>query len=59
MDSFDILKYKWDCGIYSLKDMLNFVENGHISEEIFNNITRYNYKGVKYLIFQKQSLYGY
>lgn len=41
------LKYFWEYGVYSLKDMFNLVKEGKISEEEFHEITRYNYQGIK------------
>lgn len=45
----NIIKYKWDYGVYSLADMMKKVKKGQITEEDFFNITRYHIDGIKKL----------
>ena len=52
MEEKNLIKYKWDTGVYDLKRMVRLVLNNKISEKQFFNITRYNFKSVK----EKQSL---
>lgn len=47
MESYTIIKYKWECGAYELKDMIEFVENGILSKQQFFEITRHDYDGTK------------
>ena len=47
MDNYIIIEYKWEHGIYDLKDMINLVQNKILSKQQFFEITRYNYDGVK------------
>lgn len=46
MDSKDLILYKWEQGIYELKDMIRLVQQKIISKEEFFEITRYNFDGV-------------
>lgn len=46
-ESFNLIKYKFEMGVYSLEQMIKFVENSQITEEEFKFITSYNYKGIK------------
>ena len=42
-----IVKYKWENGIYNLKDMVNLVLKNVITKEQFFSITRYNFYSAK------------
>ena len=46
-ESFELICYKYMAGVYSLKEMVEFVEKGWITTEQFHLITSYSYKGVK------------
>ena len=46
-ESLDLVKFKWDAGVYDLSDMCILVDNHIITEEDFHTITRYNYYAVK------------
>jgi hypothetical protein len=46
MESFEMIKYKWENGIYDLTHMINLVIFEEISKEQFFEITRFNYDGV-------------
>ena len=41
-----LIQHKWIHGIYSLKDMIDFVKNGTLTKREFFEITRYNYDGI-------------
>jgi hypothetical protein len=47
IDSFSLMKYKYEEGVYSLEDMCDFLEKGYLNEIEFHLITGYQYKGVK------------
>ena len=53
MDTYVIIQYKWQHGIYELKDMIQFVENKILSKQQFFEITRFNYDGVKNSYFNE------
>ena len=46
-ESYHLIKYKYNKGVYSLKEMCKFVDNNFINEEEFHSITSYNYKALK------------
>ena len=46
-ESFDFIRYKYEIGLYSLKQMVEFVEKQIITPEQFHKITSFNYRGVK------------
>lgn len=46
-EDYYIIKYKYEMGVYSLKEMCNFVELNWITEDNFHSITSYNYKAIK------------
>lgn len=46
-ESYHLIKFKYNKGVYSLEEMCKFVENNLITEEDFHSITGYNYKGIK------------
>lgn len=47
MESYDLIKYKFEMGVYSLEQMCEFVEQNLITEKDFHYITSYNYQGIK------------
>lgn len=47
MESINVIKYKWQNGVYDLKDMIILVKNNMLNEQQFFNITRYKYQSVK------------
>ena len=54
MDTYMIIQYKWQHGVYELEDMIQFIENKILSKQQFFEITRYNYDGVKSIRFNKK-----
>ena len=48
-ESYDIIKYKYDAGVYTLKEIYSFVSTKSITEKEFHIITSYNYQGLKEL----------
>ena len=46
MESKDTIQYKWQSGVYDLKNMVQLVKNGIINKDQFFYITRYNFNGV-------------
>lgn len=44
--SLGLIEYLWNSGSYTLKDMINLVNNGAITEQEFHIITTFDYKGV-------------
>lgn len=46
MEDIILIEYKWNHGIYELKDMIELVKNQKITKQEFFDITRYNYDGV-------------
>lgn len=46
-ESYDLIKYKFEMGVYSLEKMLELVEKEQISEKDFKWITSYSYQGIK------------
>lgn len=46
-ESYCIIKYKYDMGVYTLKQIMDFVEKGLLSENDFHIITSYDYQGIK------------
>ena len=47
MENYNLIKYKFEMGVYSLEQMCEFVEQNLITEEDFHYITSYNYQGIK------------
>lgn len=47
MESINVIKYKWQNGVYDLKDMIILVKKNMLNEQQFFNITRYKYQSVK------------
>lgn len=46
-ETYHLIKYKFNKGVYSLEQMCEFVEDGLITEEEFHFITDYNYQAIK------------
>lgn len=46
-ESYNLIKYKYERGAYTLEKMIKFVEEGKITEKEFHQITSYNYQGIK------------
>lgn len=46
-ESFALIKNKFESGIYSLKDMFDFVSKGWLTKRQFQWITSYNYDGLQ------------
>lgn len=42
-----LIQYKWQMGIYEIKDMVQLVKDGIINEQDFFSITRRSYDGVQ------------
>lgn len=47
MMSYDLIKYYYEMGVYSLIDVANCVVLGEITEEEFHFITGYNFQAIK------------
>lgn len=45
--SYDLIKYFYEMGVYSVQEMIKYVEDKTITEEEFHIITGYNYQGIK------------
>lgn len=43
MESRTLIEFKWENGVYDLKDLLKLVENKEINEKEFFEITRIDY----------------
>lgn len=43
----NLIKYKWQHGIYKIEEMLQFVKTNQITIEEFEDITSLSYKGIK------------
>lgn len=46
-ESCTLIKFKFENGVYSLKDVVRFVDKKWINEEQFHWITSYSYKELK------------
>lgn len=46
MEDIILIEYKWNSGVYQLKDMIKLVEDQRLTKQEFFDITRYNYDGV-------------
>ena len=42
-DKNNLIRYKWETGVYGLKEMNQLVEQNVITKEQFFDITRYHY----------------
>ena len=47
MEPIDVIQWKYDRGIYSLRQVLDMVSALKITKEQFHSITSYNYDGLK------------
>ncbi len=46
MESYTLIKYKWEMGVYDLKKMKEFVQKNILTKQQFFQITRYVYDKV-------------
>lgn len=46
-ESVALIQHKFENGVYSLRQMVEFVEKKWITKDDFHWITSYNYEGVK------------
>lgn len=46
-ESYNLIKYKFDMGVYSLEKMIELVKESQIDEKDFKWITSYNYNEIK------------
>lgn len=46
-ESYGLIRHKYEAGVYSLKQMIEFTEKKVITEEEFHWITGYSYRGLK------------
>lgn len=46
VDKNNLIRYKWESGVYELKKMIELVKEGKITQQQFFDITRCNYRGV-------------
>ena len=46
-ESYNLIKFKYEHCVYTLFDLIEFVEKGYITEEEFHFITSFSYQGVK------------
>lgn len=47
METYNTIRYKYDMGAYSLKEIIEFVDKNKISKEEFKYITNYHYDQIK------------
>lgn len=47
MDNLELIRFKYEAGVYDLNMMCQLVEDHNITKEEFHDITTYNYEGVK------------
>lgn len=52
-----LIEYKWEHGVYNLKDMVNLVLKNVITKEQFFSITRYNFQSAKESELKNQKNY--
>ena len=52
--TYTLIQYKYEHGVYTIKDMIDFVDKGIITEEEFHSITRLYYDGVKFNLEKKE-----
>lgn len=45
--SYYLIKHMFECGVYSAKDLLTYVDMGNITKDEYHFITGYNYDGYK------------
>lgn len=53
MNNYNLIKYKWEHGVYKIKDMIQLVNNGTLSKQQFFEITRYDYYGIRKIEISK------
>lgn len=46
-ESYNLIKYKFEMGVYPIDKMIELVKDNQIIEDEFKFITSYNYKGIK------------
>ena len=46
-ESYNLIRYKYEIGVYSLQKMVELVELGWITKEQFHQVTSYSYEGIK------------
>ena len=56
IDKNSLIKYKWEQGVYGIKDMVSLVEIGTITSENFKEITRKDYKAIREKIKKQEIL---
>lgn len=47
MESYIVINYKWQTGVYDLKKMIQLVKNNNLTKEDFFEITRKHYDKIK------------
>ena len=47
MDNYNVIKYKWQHGVYKITDVMKFVDRNVLNRKQFFEITGYNYDGLK------------
>lgn len=45
-ENLNIIKYKYDYGVYTLVELIELVKNDKMTKEEFRWITSYNYDGI-------------
>lgn len=45
-NNIDLIRYKWECGVYTLEEIVTLVYRNIITEDQFFDITRFNFNGV-------------
>ena len=53
MNNYNLIKYKWENGVYKIEDMIQFVKIGILNKQQFFEITRYDYYGIKKIDMSK------
>ena len=46
MQDIELIRYKWQQGVYDVEDMIDLVCKKIITKDQFFNITRYNFDGI-------------
>ena len=54
MESLVIIRYKWQQGVYTLRQMMKMVQDGDITKDQFFSITRFHYDGIKFTRLNEQ-----
>ena len=47
MESFNLILYKWNMGVFKISDMIKLVQNSQITPQQFFEITRYDFQSIK------------